>query len=166
MMDRKQHAHLVDDVLQYILKRFEKTEDCWNWFGPLNSNKAPRFSKFVLGKKTHLSPHIVMYNHRHFPTSPSDVSYPQDEIRRDCGNVLCVNPDHLVRGNRTKTIDAMKKRGTTQTGNDNHLLHDHQQIFRDREAGMTYSEIAEKHGLSGKGHVSWILKQSLQSKEK
>ena len=59
MMDRKQHAHLVDDVLQYILKRFEKTEDCWNWFGPLNSNKAPRFSKFVLGKKTHLSPHIV-----------------------------------------------------------------------------------------------------------
>ena len=122
--------------------------------------------KFVLGKKTHLSPHIVMYNHRHFPTRPSDVSYPQDEIRRDCGNVLCVNPDHLVRGNRTETIDAMKKRGTTQTGNDNHLLHDHEQIMRDREAGMTYSEIAEKHVLSGKGHVSWILKQSLQSKEK
>lgn len=165
-MDRKQHAHLVDDVLEYILKRVEKKDGCWNWIGPLNSNKAPRFNKFVLGKKTHLSPHIVMYNRRHFPDTASDVAYPKDEIRRKCGNILCVSPEHLLRGTRTKTIQAMKERGTTQTGNDNHLLHDHVQIVKDREAGMTYSEIAEKHGLSGKGHVSWILKQSLHSKEK
>jgi len=44
-------------------------------------------------------------------------------------------------------------------------IHNHSEILKDRESGMTYREIQEKYNISSKGTISFIVNKSMK-KEK
>ena len=46
------------------------------------------------------------------------------------------------------------------------LKHDHEAIINDRNNGLSFSEIMVKHGISSKGTISFILKNSMLSTKK
>ena len=164
----KETAHLHPDVVEKFWARVmvsQNVKDCWEWTGrfdtPSRSQGTWTPARFDVQKN---KVRIAMRAHRF---SWAIVhGYPGKlEIRRDCNNCACVNPDHMSIGTRNDTIDAMIARGTTAKGNSHAKQHDHAGIYADHVAGMSYKDIMKKHNISSKGTVSFIIKKSKEVNE-
>lgn len=164
----KETAHLHPDVVKKFWANVSASEnvvDCWEWAGRFwngsregNEWKPPRFEVQKNKIRTRFLAHRFMW--------AIVNGYPEElEIRRTCNNCKCVNPDHLAAGTRTDTIEDMKKRGTTQTGNQNNRKLDHAGIYADHVAGMSYNEIMKNHNIESKGIISYIINKSMEAEE-
>ena len=97
---------LSEKVIEKFWARLEKTDECWNWTGPVHHN-APvlqlvdsegvlrgysprRISLFLIGK-------VINQSERVLPLV--------------CGNGLCVNPNHLVFGDEGRFWSKVDKTG-------------------------------------------------------
>lgn len=86
-------------------KRFwskvNKTDDCWLWTGAKTDKGYGRFWKD--GKR--LAAHRVSYEIASGPIEEGLL------ICHRCDNVLCVRPDHLLKGTHQDNFDNMVKKG-------------------------------------------------------
>jgi hypothetical protein len=83
---------------------------------------------------------------RHLNGDSTDNSYDNIAIGTQSDNVLDVPKENRIKN----SSNANKK-------------YDHKAILKDREDGLSFSEIMAKHGISSKGTVSFIIKQSLEA---
>ena len=83
---------------------------------------------------------------RHLNGDSTDNSYDNIAIGTQSDNVLDVPKENRIKN----SSNANKK-------------HDHEAILKDRQDGLSFSEIMAKHGISSKGTVSFIIKQSLEA---
>ena len=61
----------------------------------------------------------------------------------------------------TNSDNMMDKSREQRRKGASHPKYDHLEILKDRDDGMTYKEIMEKHGIKSKGTVNHIIKHSL-----
>lgn len=94
------HALGTSDVARQCVI---KSNGCWLWLGPLNSKRYP---KIVMNGKDY-QVHRMLYEQLHGALAP------RTQLDRTCGNVLCVNPEHIVL--RRQTLPFVKK-GTFKSG--------------------------------------------------
>ena len=164
-------AHLFKKCLDYYTVNTTKNKnECHIWNGPYVSPgngraETPRMKVQIDKVRPNVSVHIFAYNSLHHCHQESPVCYKKgDEIRRDCGNLSCVNPEHMVLGNRYDTILAMKKRGTTQAGNQHAKKYSHEDIRNDYyQNKMTYKQLMEKYKISSKGTISHIINKAINA---
>lgn len=80
-------------------------------------------------------------------------------VRHLDGNPLNNSWENIAIGTHSDNmmdIPALKRRIKSS-----HPKHDHSEIIKDREDGMTYSEIMEKYNITSRGTVSFIINKSL-----
>jgi len=80
-------------------------------------------------------------------------------VRHLDGNKLNNHWDNLALG--TNSDNQMDICSEVRQKRASHPKYDHQEILKDREDGMTYKEIMEKHGIKSKSTVSHIINKSL-----
>tara|TARA_R100000656_G_scaffold63175_4_gene48592 strand:+ start:87 stop:563 length:477 start_codon:yes stop_codon:yes gene_type:complete len=61
----------------------------------------------------------------------------------------------------TQSENMMDRSKVDRIQNASNPKHDHKAILADREKGMTYKELMEKHGISSKGTLSFIINKSI-----
>lgn len=99
------------DIIERLLNRVEKTDECWNWTGSLSTSGYGQITGYVNDEKTNLITHRVVYEHfkGKIPKNHS--------IDHLCRNKLCQNPEHLeavtprvntLRGVSAVAINAQK----------------------------------------------------------
>lgn len=161
-------AHLHDSIMEYIFERIDReiNAPCHQWIGPTSTSlklPSPRAKKFVNGHRNSFMPHIVIYNYHNYPNKKSPIDWNKgkgQEIRRKCNNLMCVNIDCLVLGDRSKTIQATINRGKTAIGNDYGVKYDADIIRADHQAGLSYRDIMKKYNIPSKGTISYIINKA------
>ena len=161
-------AHLFKECRDYFRENVSKGRNCHEWFGPYvhpgnGRVQTPRMRVQINNVRPNVAVHIFAYNLWHHPGEASPICHSKgDEIRRECGNLKCVNPEHMALGNRTDTIAAMMKRGTTQTQNQHAKKYSHEDIRKDYyENKMSYGQLMEKYKISSKGTISHIINKAI-----
>jgi len=165
----KDTGHLHDDVVEKFAANYQvDPSGCWVWQGSLHGSirreyrvRLPSIPHFQCQKdKVRFSwcGHRFSWSIHH-----KEALGTNDEIRRTCLNILCVNPAHLVKGTRVDTINSMVKRGTTQVGNQHAKKHKHAEMVEDHRNGMSYNAIMTKYNIKSKGTISYIIKKSKAS---
>lgn len=80
-----------------VIKKFwasvEKTDNCWNWIGPICKNGLPIIRHIINGKFTEISPRRLSLQINGKKLDKSERAQPLI-----CKNKLCINPTHLVIG--------------------------------------------------------------------
>lgn len=80
----------------------EKTNECWEWSGRLNTSGYGKIVAYINGQQKEMMAHRVMYYHK-------TGEYP-GLIRHMCHNRKCINPDHLQSGSaRDNVLDTSQK---------------------------------------------------------
>ena len=83
-----------------------------------------------------------------------------------CDNPLCVNLAHLFVGTQSENMQDCKRKNRlarhNQAGQANgnakpNLVERYRAVKRDRELGLTYRELKQKHGIKSNGHLRNIL---------
>ena len=174
-MVSQSEAHLNDEVMEYIWDRIDKNVNfpCHQWIGPLSGSKStqgkhgkwptPRAKKQIDGERHSFMPHIVIYNYHHYPDEESPLDWNKgrgDEIRRTCGNSLCMNIEHLILGTRKDTIQSSIDRGTTAIGNTYGVKYDAEDVRSAHESGMSYKQIMREFNIPSKGTISYIINKA------
>jgi hypothetical protein len=167
-------AHLFENCREYYEANTVKGDGCWEWTGTIrhlkdrNRTVTPFMKVQIDNERPNINTHIFAYNLLHHPHEESPVSHAKGhEVRRVCGNRLCVNPTHMALGDRTDTIAAMKERGTTQTQNQHAKKYSHEDIREDYyENGMTYVQLMKKYDVKSKGTISHIINKAIDAKGK
>lgn len=92
-----------------VLKRFwEKVDipkdldECWEWTAYVDT---PGYGGFKLNRRK-VNSHVVAWEIFNNQPSPEGL-----DIMHDCDNKLCVNPNHLEAGTRSKNVKDAIKRG-------------------------------------------------------
>ena len=82
-------------------------------------------------------------------------------VRHLDGNKLNNSWDNILIG--TYSENQLDRTIESRVNGASHPKHDHLEILKDRDDGMTYKEIMEKHNISSKGTVSFIINKSLKT---
>jgi hypothetical protein len=82
------------DEIERIRLRCVCDGDCWMWAGSKNSKGLPTICRMVDGKKTNMSGRRWVYAASGRQLQPSEV------VSTSCGNVACLNPEHLKKSTR------------------------------------------------------------------
>lgn len=94
----------TNTVLQKILEKTEQQGDCLIWTGRIQSG-VPFLSIRVQGQKPlHLTIRRYFYEQ-----NTGEKLHRQAKLSMSCGNPLCVNPDHIVRGAGIGTNNGNQK---------------------------------------------------------
>lgn len=125
-----------------FLAKVEKTDDCWNWIGAINSGG---YASFFNGKKV-MSAHRWSYEH-FVGKIPAGL-----DIDHLCRNRRCVNPEHLEPVTRQVNV----RRGTNPAAGNARKTH----CVRGHEfsPGNTRWEGARKHKRRCKRCESYAVK--------
>ena len=84
----------------------------------------------------------------------------QVQVRHLNGNPLDNSWDNIAIGTQyDNTMDIPPLERKIGASNP---VYNHEEILEDRNSGMTYKQIMEKHGISSKGTVSFIINKSLK----
>lgn len=102
---------MKDKAIEKFWKSIEKTKFCWNWTGFLDKSGLPVIR---LGRKTEDGKRgLVEFSPRRLSleldgqiTPPSDRAQPLI-----CRNKLCVNPEHLVHGDKARFWAKVQRYG-------------------------------------------------------
>ena len=166
-------AHLFEQCINYFKNNTIEGKDCHEWIGPYvfpgnGRVQTPRMRVQINKLRPNVAVHIFAYNLMHYLDTKSPLCHTKgDEIRRDCNNFSCVNPKHMILGNRTETIAAMKKRGTTQVQNQHAKKYSHEDIRKDYyENKMTYKQLMKKYNIPSKGTISHIINKAIDARGK
>jgi len=149
---------------QQTLKRFwakvKKTDTCWLWTA---SKRAKGYGAFVWALP---SGEIVQGRAHRFSFELLNGPIPQGMcILHRCDTPACVNPDHLYLGTKAENNEDMRRKGRhvpggTHCGKNGKWpkAEGHHNarltwpivatIREDRSAGLSFSAIAKKHGIT------------------
>jgi len=95
-----------------MMKKVEKTDECWLFTGALDQNGHGNVRVFRNGRWSCTKAHRISFEVHHGPVPDGKV------VRHRCDVRNCVNPDHLVAGtSRENTRDMIdRNRGRNQYG--------------------------------------------------
>jgi hypothetical protein len=80
-------------------------------------------------------------------------------VRHKDGNSLNNSWDNILIGTQSDNMmDIPKEQRILNASNP---IHNHEDILKDRNAGLTYKELMEKYNISSKGTISFIINKSL-----
>jgi hypothetical protein len=99
--------HNAQEVERLRLRCICNDDDCWIWAGA-TSHGLPSVKRFKDGEGATVSARRVMYE-----ASRGRALRPSDRVSTRCGNVACLNPEHLKRNSFT---DVAKKVAATPAG--------------------------------------------------
>lgn len=82
------------------------------------------------------------------------------QVRHKNGNPLDNSWDNILIGTGSENqMDIPEEKRIERASNPQH---NHEKVIKDHEDGMSYKEIMEKHNISSKGTVSFIINKSLK----
>lgn len=125
---------------------YEQVEGgCWEWTRGYASHGYGIFTWDYHPKRKQISAHVASYllHHGELPDG--------HEVRHTCDNRKCVNPDHLISGNRAANVrDMLERGGYRGWGNKTKLSFEKAREIRDLyDSGLfTQREIASMYGVS------------------
>ena len=107
---------------------------------------------------------IQQYAHRlSFEEHVGEIP-PGEMVRHRCDTRACINPAHLLCGTAAQNSGDMVSRGRQASGERNGRARlTEQQVQAIREDTGTYSEMAERHGVS-RSHV-WYIRNGVKRRE-
>lgn len=128
-----------------ILKKTKNVNGCFLWQGAVDKDGYPKSTyRFSDGSYEYRTHRALMRKLGYDTTGKTVVS--------SCGNVLCLNPDHISLGTQQQAIKNRSKRGNTIKGSKmfNTFLteDDILEMAEDRARGFTYKELAAMYGYS------------------
>lgn len=85
----------------------EPNSGCWLWTGAVNSNG---YGSFGIGSRKDKTRKIVTASRLAYQLTHGEVT-DQLHILHSCDNALCVNPDHLSAGTRSRNMQEAYDRG-------------------------------------------------------
>jgi HNH endonuclease len=97
-------------TIERFLDKVVKTEECWLWVAAVGSNG---YGQFRYQGKT-VEAHRVSWE-LHIGPIPVGLVIDHDNPSYGCGNILCVNPNHLEPV--TKKVNAERRRHGAQRNN-------------------------------------------------
>jgi len=128
--------------LQTLLSRTEVSGDCLEWTGCLSTDGYPR-----RGEKGNSNIKV------HREVFELVNGYQPPVVRHTCDNPPCINPDHLIGGSNIENVIDRHSRKRTHNQVDLRVV---EEVFRLRDDGMTYKQIAETLDLKTR-QVEYIL---------
>lgn len=97
-----------ESLRQRLLRLIQKgrgRNPCWIWVGATSYRKnGPKYGYLVVKGKKMVARRLVYYLWKVLPQPLGDFT-----VSTSCGNPLCVNPDHLVRGDKLKSPGPMPR---------------------------------------------------------
>jgi hypothetical protein len=138
---------------RYIERKIEPITECgcWVWMGALDKDGYGKTSHTASGLKRHVRSHRIVYELLVGPI-PAGT-----QLRHQCDNPCCVNPDHMLLGNQADNIADREKRGRTSRG-EKHLSATvtAKQVLAIRAATGRLSDIAAAFGITA-SHA-WLIR--------
>jgi hypothetical protein len=94
-----------------------------------------------------------------------EIIFSEDVVVRHLNGISTDNSiDNIGIGSQSDNMLDIPKKIRVKNSSDSNLKHNHNTIISDRNSGMKYSEIMVKHNITSKGTISFIIKESLKSK--
>ncbi len=107
----------VSKIFGKFLTKFIKgnPEDCWEWFGTIDKRKDTHCEYGCLQFRINtlrikFSAHVVSYAYF------NNLRYLDFHVLHTCDNTICVNPNHLFKGNNTTNRADCVFKGRTAMG--------------------------------------------------
>lgn len=120
---------------QRFWERVEKTDECWNWVGTINSSGYG----LLPYRYKRIRAHIVSYE-LHVSKVPDDLC-----VLHKCDNRKCVRPDHLFLGTRDDNMADMVAKNRSPQGE------------RNARATLTVQDVLRIRSMYAKGSTPKIL---------
>ena len=137
--------YISDSAKKRFWERVDKSGECWEWTGCINSSG---YGTIRVDGKTFTTHRLSFILHNNYePSSKMDVMH-------SCDNKRCVNPAHLKEGTRLDNIlDFISKGGKYgKIGEENsfHKITDKQylEIKEQISKGKSVNGLAKKYGIT------------------
>lgn len=90
-------ADLSESLQDRFWSKVDRSGDCWLWTGAKDLRYQPvgRFAIMVSGKRHQVTVHRLAYELTYGPVPTGQC------VLQSCGNSLCINPEHLLLGQRS-----------------------------------------------------------------
>jgi len=107
-------AKTVKTIEERILAKVIKTESCWIWTGSVNSAGRPTMT---VGSRTDGSRKVEIVYRAYWREAKGPLSS-KTHLCHSCDNPLCINLEHLFKGNHLINMRDMVKKKRNHRGED------------------------------------------------